>query len=198
MQIENLVVELVDDHGAPVAPGTVGRVVLTDLHNLAQPFIRYANGDLAVAAPDQQPCACGRPHPRLASIEGRVTDTLRDRQGNPIGGMIFNLAFSPLAEAVRQFQAVQHTDGSITLRVVPDRDGGALPPAARSHVEQSCARYLPGIPIAFEVVADIPPTASGKRRVVVVEAAAGATGASGAAGAAGAAGAVPGAGGAPS
>ena len=110
-----------------------------------------------------------------------MTDTLRDRQGNPIGGMVFNLAFSPLAEAVRQFQAVQHTDGSITLKVVPDREGGVLPPAARSHVEQSCARYLPGIPIAFEVVADIPPTRSGKRRVVVVEAAAGpATGMDGA------------------
>jgi hypothetical protein len=81
--------------------------------------------------------------------------------------MVFNLAFSPLAEAVRQFQAVQHADGSITVKVVPA--GPALPADALAHVERSCARYLPGLPVKFETVADIPATATGKRRVVIVE-----------------------------
>jgi phenylacetate-CoA ligase len=166
VQMENIVVELVDAEGEPVQPGEVGEVVLTDLHNLGQPFIRYANGDLAVAMPDR-PCACGRAHPRLASVEGRQTETLRDREGRPVGGMVFNLAFSPLAEAVRQFQAIQHRDGSITVKVVPA--ARQLPPAALEHVEKSCARYLPGVQVTFEAVEDIPTTRTGKRRVVVVE-----------------------------
>src|SRR5690606_28533691 len=38
LQVENLVVELVGPDGQPVAPGEVGQVVLTDLHNYGQPF----------------------------------------------------------------------------------------------------------------------------------------------------------------
>jgi len=167
VQVENLVVEVVGPDGRPVAPGEVGEVVLTDLHNYGQPLIRYANGDLAVAMPQGAVCGCGRAHPRLASIEGRSTETLRDGAGNAVGGMIFNLAFSPLAEAVRQFQAVQHGDGSITVKVVPD--GRELPGAALAHVEASCARYLPGVAVRFEMVGDIPATRTGKRKVVVVE-----------------------------
>jgi phenylacetate-CoA ligase len=168
IQVENLVVEVVGPDGRPVAPGQVGQVLLTDLHNYGQPFIRFANGDLAVAMPPDAPCRCGRAHPRLASVEGRSTETLRDRDGQPVGGMVFNLAFSPLADAVRQFQAVQHRDGSITVKVVPAA-GRELPGAAIDHVARSCAKYLPGLPIAFETVPEIPATRAGKRRVVVVE-----------------------------
>ncbi len=167
VQVENLVVELIGPDGQPVAPGQVGEVVLTDLHNYGHPFIRYANGDMAVAMPPERPCRCGRAHPRLASVEGRSTETLRDRDGNAVGGMVFNLAFSPLAEAVRQFQAVQHRDGSITIKVVPA--GGELPAEALAHVERSCARYLPGVAVRFESVKDIPTTRTGKRQVVIVE-----------------------------
>ncbi len=81
--------------------------------------------------------------------------------------MVFNLAFSPLAEAVRQFQAVQHRDGSITIKIVPA--GGELPADALAHVEKSCARYLPGVAVRFESVSDIPTTRTGKRQVVIVE-----------------------------
>jgi phenylacetate-CoA ligase len=168
IQMENLLVEVIGPDGQPAAPGTVGEVVLTDLHNLGQPFIRYANGDLAIALARDARCRCGRAHPRLASVEGRQTETLRDRDGKPVGGMIFNLAFSPLAAAVRQFQAVQHRDGSITVKLVPAA-GGELPQSTIDRVARSCARYLPGVPVLFETVADIPATATGKRRVVVVE-----------------------------
>ena len=51
--MENLIVELVvrepDGTTRAGAPGETGEVVITDLHNLALPIIRYVNGDLAVA-----------------------------------------------------------------------------------------------------------------------------------------------------
>jgi phenylacetate-CoA ligase len=166
IMMENLLVEILAPDGSPARPGEVGEVVLTDLHNYGQPLIRYRNGDLAIAMPGAARCGCGRSHPRLASVEGRQTETLRDGEGKPVGGMIFNLAFSPLADSVRPFQAVQHRDGSITVKVVPAAAGGPVPAAALDHVARSCARYLPGVPVRFETVADIPATRTGKRRVV--------------------------------
>ncbi len=47
---ENQLIEILDDQGRAVAAGQEGNVVVTDLTNYGMPFIRYANGDLAVAA----------------------------------------------------------------------------------------------------------------------------------------------------
>jgi len=107
---EGYIVEILKD-GRPAAPGEVGEVVITDLTNLAMPFIRYANGDLAVPA-EPGVCPCGRAHPRLASIEGRVTETLTDGSGARVNGLVFNVVIAHLAQAIRQFQEA--------LRLKPD------------------------------------------------------------------------------
>jgi phenylacetate-CoA ligase len=162
---ENLVVEVVKPDGSWAAPGEIGEVVITDLHNFGMPFIRYANGDLAVAGKRER-CACGRTLPRLASVDGRSAETLRDGNGGRVSGLVFNLIFSVLAQTVRQFQAVQHTDGSITLRLVPT---SALDATAREHIRKNCEKYLQGVTVKTEIVGDIPPGVNGKRQVVVVE-----------------------------
>jgi phenylacetate-CoA ligase len=169
VQSENVVVEiLVTENGATRAaePGEIGEVVVTDLHNYAMPFIRYANGDLAVRGKRAR-CACGRSLPRIASVEGRVADTLRDGRGGKIGGMIFMNAMVPLAGAVREFQAVQHADDSVTLKVVPTRAWGD---DARAHVARMMRDYLGDLSVKLELVDEIPLGANGKRRTVVVEA----------------------------
>ena len=169
--MENLVVEVVvreaDGTTRAARPGEVGEVAVTDLHNLANPFIRYINGDLAtVMAPGK--CGCGRSLTRIASVEGRVTETLRDADGNPVSGLVFNVVFADLAPYARQFQVVQSRDGRLTLKLVT-MDGGALPAEPRAKVETYIAKYMPRVPLAIESVADIPVTAAGKRQVVVVE-----------------------------
>ena len=64
-------VEIVDLAGKPVAPGEMGRIIVTPLGNTATPLIRYDQGDYAIAGPTE-PCPCGRNLPRIASISGRV------------------------------------------------------------------------------------------------------------------------------
>jgi phenylacetate-CoA ligase len=165
---ETLVVEVVVREGGrdrPAQPGEVGEVVVTDLTNHAMPFIRYANGDLAVAGPAGA-CACGRAHPRLASIEGRVAETLVDGNGGRVSGLVFNVVIAHIAHAIRQFQVVQHRDRSITLRVAPTKTFDAQ---IESVLRQTWERYLAGVPVKLEMVDEIPLTAAGKRQVVVVE-----------------------------
>jgi len=169
LSMENLLVEVIvrdQDGERPAAPGEVGEVVVTDLHNYGAPFIRYVNGDLAVLAPRTR-CACGRALRRLECVEGRESDTLRDGHGRPVGGLYFSVIFSALADAVRGFQVVQRKDRSIDLKLVP---GARFDDAVLERVRRDCARAIPGVELRTHVVPDIPAEPTGKRRVVRVEA----------------------------
>jgi phenylacetate-CoA ligase len=173
--METMIIEIIvrepDGSTRPARPGESGEVVVTDLHNLAVPFIRYVNSDLAVArAPSR--CACGRWLERMGPIEGRVAETLRDGAGNKVNGLMFNVLFLNLVEHAKQFQAVQHVDGQLTIKIVPMQEHQPLPVEAKALVDQFCAKYLPGVPVTVERVDDIPPGPAGKRRLVVVEKAA--------------------------
>jgi phenylacetate-CoA ligase len=169
LSAENLIVELVVRDGAterPARPGEAGEVVVTDLHNFAMPFIRYVMGDLATWAGDA-PCPCGRTLPRLASVDGRYAETLTDGRGGRVNGLFFNILFTPHGGVVRQFQAVQHRNRSVTLKLVLRKP---LEEGLRRIIVEECARALPGIPLTIEPVDDLPPGKNGKRRVVIVEA----------------------------
>ena len=170
VSMEAMIVELIVRDGTSTRaarPGETGEVVLTDLHNLACPMIRYVNGDLAVAHGDD-PCACGRGLVRIGPVEGRTTETLRDGRGNAVGGLVFNILFGVMDQVAKQFQVVQRVDGSVVMRIVP-QTGDRLPDANQRAIHAFAAKYLPGAPFAIEYVAEIPLTAAGKRKVVVVE-----------------------------
>ena len=73
VQSENVLLEVVDDHGLPCAPGAVGRVLVTSLNNFATPLIRYEIGDYAEVG---AACSCGRGLPVLKRIMGRYRNLL--------------------------------------------------------------------------------------------------------------------------
>ncbi len=168
---ENLIVELLvrESNGTirVARPGEQGEVAVTDLHNLACPFIRYLTGDLATAR-EQTRCNCGRTLPRFGAVEGRVTDTMRDAAGNPVEGILFNILFLNMAKHTRQFQAVQRADGSLLLKVVPTATG-RLPPEVEGLIREFVGKHLRGVPLRIELVPEIPLTSAGKLRRVVVE-----------------------------
>jgi putative adenylate-forming enzyme len=73
---EHVIVEAVDEDNRPVPPGTPSyRVLLTSLVSRTQPLIRYEISDSVTMAAGPDPS--GRPHARIASIDGRSDDILR-------------------------------------------------------------------------------------------------------------------------
>jgi phenylacetate-CoA ligase len=169
--METMIVEIIvrepDGSMRAARPGEIGEVVITDLHNLACPMIRYVNGDMAVAHADGA-CGCGRSLMKIGPVEGRTTETLRDGRGNAVGGLVFNILFGVMDHVANKFQVVQKADGRIVMKVVPTV-GDVLPEANSRALHQFADKYLPGAPFAIEYVNDIPLTAAGKRKVVVVE-----------------------------
>jgi len=168
VSMENLVVELViTEHGRerPAREGETGEVVLTDLHNHAMPFIRYANGDIATAGSSER-CACGRTLPRIGSVQGRVSETLHDARGSAVSGISLSNLFHDVSSAVRQFQVVQHRDTSVTIRLVQSE---RLPESALAQIRRNATRLLAGIDVQVQVVPELPRSAAGKHHLVVVE-----------------------------
>ena len=162
---ELVVCEVLRPDGTPCAAGETGRVVLTDLHNFARPFIRYDTGDLAVAVDDV--CSCGRGFPLLGPIEGRSLDVLRTPSGDEISPAIlghFLFVYHDHLEAVRHYQLVQETANRIKLLVVP---GEGWDEARRERLRSDLKRLLGDqMEVDVQTVADIPPEKSGKRPII--------------------------------
>ncbi|MBA2538255.1 MAG: hypothetical protein H0V17_01360, partial [Deltaproteobacteria bacterium] len=168
LSMENLVVEIVvTENGTQrlAREGESGEVVFTDLHNLAMPFIRYANGDIATAGPSRR-CSCNRTLPRIQSIQGRTSETLRDANGSAVSGLALSFLFHDIAAKVRQFQAVQHKDRSVTISIVTSEQ---LPASTLEDIRKNGARLLTGIEVRVDVVRELPRSAAGKHNLVVVE-----------------------------
>jgi len=66
----------------------------------------------------------------------------------------------------RQAEERAHADGSITLKLEA-RDG--ITDEALDDLRRNFSRYMKGVPVRTELVADIPPGSNGKRRTVLVE-----------------------------
>jgi phenylacetate-CoA ligase len=122
---ETIPVEILDEQGRPCAPGQVGRVVLTPLHNFAMPLIRYAIGDYAEVG---GLCPCGHGLPVLQRIPGRQ----RNRVVLPDGRRAWP-DISALWTAIRDVEQIQLIQGS------------------QDHVEVRYARGLPLSPAAEHV-----------------------------------------------
>jgi phenylacetate-CoA ligase len=114
---------LVEIDPIPGAPADSGRVLVTDLYNRSMPLIRYEIGDVARWS-DKPPCPCGRSLPRLASVEGRITDFLCMPDGKIVSGPSLTLLVAQMPE-IRQAQFVQPNPDEVRLDVIPGNGYGA-------------------------------------------------------------------------
>jgi phenylacetate-CoA ligase len=68
-------IEILDpETSEQLGPGEQGEMVITMLQKEALPVIRFRIGDITSC--DDSVCACGRTHPRVQRISGRVDDML--------------------------------------------------------------------------------------------------------------------------
>lgn len=68
---ESYIVELLNGD-APVQPGEVGEIVVTDLNNYCMPLIRYRTGERAIAIAANHRCSCGRGLPMIGNLQPRT------------------------------------------------------------------------------------------------------------------------------
>jgi phenylacetate-CoA ligase len=115
---EALIVEIVNDRNEPCREGEIGRVLVSDLHNLATPLIRYDIGDYAEAGP---PCSCGRGLPTLKRILGRERNLVRLPDGSHHWPLVGFHSFDTVAP-VRQYQLIQTAIDAIEFKVVTDQE----------------------------------------------------------------------------
>jgi len=125
---DSAVLEIVDDAGRPAAPGHVGNVLVTSLHNRVQPFIRYRLGDLASWETSSELCGCGLTLPRLRALEGRDDDYLLHPDGRRIPPSKLTVAVKspcfahPGAQVYRDYRITQDAVDHVRVQVVPGRD----------------------------------------------------------------------------
>jgi phenylacetate-CoA ligase len=163
VQSEGVLLEVLDDAGAPCAPGAVGRVVVTPLHNFAMPLVRYDIGDYAEVG---EPCACGRGLPVLNRILGRVRNMLVTADGRkywPVFGTRALMEVAPL----RQYQFVQKTHDLVEARIVASAP--FTPSQEAAFRERVLSMLPPGLSLRLSYCDTIARSTSGKFEEFVSE-----------------------------
>jgi len=104
-------IEILDpDTGESLGPGEKGELIVTMLQKEALPMIRYKIGD--ITSFDDEVCPCGRTHPRLMRISGRVDDMLIIRGINVFPSQI-EYALMAIPEVGQHFQIVVDRKGAL-------------------------------------------------------------------------------------
>lgn len=161
LSLENLFVEILDEDGNPTPHGQEGNVVITDLFNYGMPFIRYVNGDRAIAGWEQ--CPCGRGLPLMKKVTGRQLDILRTPDGRRVPGEFFPHLVKDYP-AILRFQVVQEQLERIDIRLVTSDWNSDLERQFLAEVREGVGEV---VGVVVQQVNDIPLTAMGKLKVVV-------------------------------
>lgn len=114
-----VIVEPVDKNNRPVPDGVQSdKILLTNLFNYTQPFIRYEVTDRVVMY--HEPCACGNPAPWL-TLEGRIDDIVifvEEEKEIKIAPLAIYATLKEIHE-IQRFQVVAHKDNKLELRITP-------------------------------------------------------------------------------
>lgn len=112
-----LIVEPVDVEGRPVADGVLSdKILLTNLYNYTQPFIRYEVTDRVIM--HREPCPCGNPSPWL-ELEGRTDDVTVFEEGGKEIKVAPLAVYAVLKEIhkLRRFQVLVYPGNVVKLRI---------------------------------------------------------------------------------
>lgn len=110
-----VIAEPVDSNNRPVGYGVLSdRLLITNLANYIQPFIRYELTDRVIV--HNEKCACGK-NTLWLEIEGRTDDTLVFAGGVKVAPMSLYKILEEV-KAIRRFQLIQTGQGQLELRLI--------------------------------------------------------------------------------
>ncbi len=129
-----VLIEPVDAENNPVPPGQLSdKILLTNLANYTQPFIRYEVTDRVILHNER--CGCGNSSPWL-ELEGRTDDTLTFKNGMQIAPLPLYAVMKEIHEMER-FQLIQVEQNHLELRLI-----AAEKQIAFEKAKNSVERYL--------------------------------------------------------
>jgi len=151
----HLIVEILDENNKQVMPGSMGRVVVTPLYNLAMPLLRYELGDFAEMGADT---GCRKSGYSFTRIVGREKNLFRLPDGSRIVPMVD--ADDVVALGVREYKLLQRSRLEIDFIYVPLSPEVVLSDAdIQPLITQNFSPLIKATPVR---VTAIPRSASGK------------------------------------
>ncbi len=153
--------EIVDENGNPCPPGVEGDLVVTGTRNFSFPWIRYRVGDRAIMS--DKLCECGRPHPILSKVIGKIGDYLATKTGERITLSALNM-HDHAWDNVRRFQFVQTEIEKVTVKIVP---GAKFSDSDLEAIKRAINDKLFHYSVTYELVPEVLKTDRGKAPIIV-------------------------------
>lgn len=156
-------IEFLGNDGKPVNPGERGLIIVTDLTNMAMPFIRYKLEDICI--PSARQCTCGRTQPLIDKIEGRIADFLITPEREMVSGISLTDHFAGHIPGISQIQIVQEEIDLLILNIVRDNDFGEK---SRQTISRLVREFFgEKMRFQYEFLNQIPQDPSGKYRFTI-------------------------------
>jgi phenylacetate-CoA ligase len=163
----NVYLEILDDHGSPLADGELGNIYVTNLNALSMPLIRYRIGDLGILLPrEKYPNSRSLNLPLIQKIIGRDSDVVRTAGGKILVVHSFTGYFEHV-DAIKQFQIVQRDLSGFTVRYVPNFK--LTKDDIQNMITDLCELFGERLNIEFLAVDEIGNSPSGKPQLIIHE-----------------------------
>lgn len=148
-------------NGAPVAPGELGEMVVTDLRNRVAPLIRYTVGD--VGRFQSEPCPCGRTGLRF-TVHGRIDETVVLADGRALAPDEL-IDFFLMRDGIAYAKVFQRSPDRFLVEYVHESEVST--PLNAAAIQSAFCDWL-GQPVVLRLrpVRRIAPEPSGKYRLV--------------------------------
>jgi phenylacetate-CoA ligase len=149
---------LKQDQDSQADEGEIGRIVVTDYYNYAQPMIRYDTGDVGAWVKTKS----GKGG--IGKFGGRVVDLIYDFEGNPVSPHAVTRAMAKYY-GIEQYQFAQIGTARYEMRL--NTMGTAI---LEDELRQDIIKIVgEEANISIKYYDEIPALASGKRRYIVNE-----------------------------
>ena len=154
-----VIVEPVDKDNNPVGFGVRSdKVLITNLSNYIQPFIRYELTDRIIV--HNEKCKCGKNSCWL-EIEGRTDDILEFENGVSIAPMSFYKILEEIPE-IKRFQLIQRSKNKLELRLLADERDVAFRKATKDLQEFLHSKEIYNVEVSLSEEAPKANKVSGK------------------------------------